>query len=86
MWHNVLHPNINRSSWKKVEEKELTKLVHTHNAKNWESIAKQLGVSQDNGQIFLLGITYVIFLTNYLLRLSFNHKFSGLFLVAKCQH
>ncbi|XP_041370003.1 snRNA-activating protein complex subunit 4-like [Gigantopelta aegis] len=46
MWQNVLHPNINRSPWDKEEEKKLLKLVKTHNFKNWETIAKQLGTNR----------------------------------------
>ena len=40
----MLHPSINRYKWSLAEDEKLVELVKKNNLKNWETIAKDLGV------------------------------------------
>ncbi|KAL4219616.1 Myblike DNAbinding domain-containing protein [Mactra antiquata] len=46
MWKNVLHPGINRDKWTPEEDEHLKELVKTHQMRNWQQIAAELGTNR----------------------------------------
>ena len=45
MWMNAASPVLFMGPWKKGEDKKLMTLAKHHDYRNWETIARELGVS-----------------------------------------
>ncbi len=44
-WQNFLHPSISKTRWSQEEVQQLKKISKKHGARDWETIAAELGVS-----------------------------------------
>lgn len=53
MWHVFLHPDINKSKWKKIEDENLKMLADEFNFQNWDIIADRLNTNRTGYQCFI---------------------------------
>ncbi|XP_046409545.1 snRNA-activating protein complex subunit 4 [Neodiprion fabricii] len=72
MWNVFLHPDINKSKWKKAEDMDLKKLAENYNFQNWDLVAEKLGTNRTGYQCFIRFNTN--FRNNMLNRNSFWSK------------
>ena len=53
-WCNVLHPSINHDKFTKEEDAKILKLAKKYKNHNWEKIAQELNVSEQNNLLMFL--------------------------------